>query len=168
MGKPKSRILPLIPLEKGVVLLPGVHLRIPVQTRSDVAAILAHVYGRTALSGSSNTVTVGCVPLKSPFLSADGKSLLIEGVEGVEGQAGSGLGYEETYESVDRSQVKRDDLFSYGTVAKISGVQGRGKGELALVVEGIGRFRVEDVLPGEQAYFEGRVVPLEDEGMCAL
>jgi ATP-dependent Lon protease len=43
----------------------------------------------------------------------------------------------------DPVNAQRKDLFGYGTVATISGMRGRRQGELALVVEGIQRFKVE-------------------------
>ncbi len=150
----KSSVIPLLPLERGSVLLPGATVRILVGNRADVAAILAHIYSQTAASDSPS-LTVGCVPLASPFLSQDGQRL-IEGED--EQKAHSEPSPTEPF------QAKKEDIFGYGTLAKVSGVQGRRKGELALVVEGLCRFKIEKVNQ-EQPYFEARVSVLNDEGM---
>jgi ATP-dependent Lon protease len=45
MAKPQTANLPLIPLARGTILLPGLVQRIPVSSnRPDVPALLAHVY----------------------------------------------------------------------------------------------------------------------------
>ena len=56
------------------------------------------------------------------------------------------------------------DLFMYGTVAKISGVQGRRADDLSLIVEGIRRFRI-DRFTQMRPYFEAEVAYLDDEGI---
>lgn len=59
------------------------------------------------------------------------------------------------------------DLFAYGVVAKISGVQGRRPGDLALVVEGARRFRVERFTQF-RPFMEGEVVFVDEDGGCFL
>ena len=58
------------------------------------------------------------------------------------------------------------DLFAYGVVAKISGVQGRRPGDLALIVEGLKRFRIERYTQFKP-YMEAEVVYLDEEGRFA-
>ncbi|KAF2816356.1 ATP-dependent protease La [Mytilinidion resinicola] len=154
MGKAPShtdaRVLPLIPLAAGSVLLPGTTLRIPIANRGDVAAILAKIYARAETAAKDAQILVGCVPLGSSLVSKDG-NLLIEG----KGKSG-------------KSNIEQDpvlatakDVFGVGCVGKVSGVQGRRQGELSLVVEGLERFRVKEVLQ-ERPFFEGVVVDVED------
>ena len=61
--------------------------------------------------------------------------------------------------------VEEKDIFLYGTIAKISGVQGRRPGELALVVEGSRRFKVERFVKSKP-YVECEVTPLAEESEC--
>ena len=154
MAKPvKSRTLPLVPLPPGLVLLPGVTARVPLQNRADVAAILAHIYSKASTpKPEPSSVTVGCVPLNSPYLSPDGKRL----IEDAESKEKKGNVIE-----TDPAQARKPDLFQCGVSARVTGVQGRRPGELTLVVEGISRFKVEKITR-ERPYFEARVVPHED------
>jgi ATP-dependent Lon protease len=156
MARVKAKVLPVIPLPKDAVLLPGTTLRVPIVNRADVAALLAHIYSRAVNPKSEVAITIGCVPLNSPYLSLDGKKLL----EDAKSQA------QEPYE-VDPGQAKRKDLFRYGTVAKVSGVQGRQQGELALVVEGLSRFKIDNFIQ-DSPYFEAQIVPHTDEGKMPL
>lgn len=59
------------------------------------------------------------------------------------------------------------DLFAYGVVAKISGVQGRRPGDLALVVEGVRRFRLERFTQF-RPFMEGEVVFVDEDGGCSI
>lgn len=147
MGKTKSEILPIVPLPKDQVLLPGVSLRISIANRADLAALLAHIYSTATAPRGESPISIGCVPLNSPSLSPDGKRLIEEGQDN-----------HKEAQDVHPVQAKKENLFGYGTVAKVSGVQGRNRGELSLVVEGISRFRVEKVTQ-ERPYFEAAVVP---------
>ncbi|KAF2459163.1 hypothetical protein BDY21DRAFT_202695 [Lineolata rhizophorae] len=154
---PQTQLLPLVPLQHPTILLPGTALRLPLASRADLAALLARLYARAA-QPSSAQVTIGCVPLASPLLSRDGKQLL----RPVEGEKADELGVEA--QDRDMGTLREKDLFRYGTVARVSGVQGRRAGEVALVVEGGKRFRVEKVMK-ERPYFEG-VVEVLDEEAC--
>ncbi|KAH0300097.1 hypothetical protein KCU84_g16087, partial [Aureobasidium melanogenum] len=61
--------LPIIPLAEGSVLLPGLTLRIPLQGRGDIAAILANIYSKAATpTPDHSSITVGCLPVNSPYL----------------------------------------------------------------------------------------------------
>lgn len=150
-SKPKA--LPIIPLATSSVLLPGVTLRIPLQGRSDIAAILANIYSKASTPRpDASAVTIGCVPLTSPYLSPDGRKLLED----------ASKTNKEEYE-VTPAQAKSKDLFQYGTLAKVSGVQGRRGGDLALIVEGLSRFKLDKVTK-ERPYFEANVTVHQDQG----
>lgn len=149
---PKISTLPIVPLPPSLVLLPGVTTRIPLQNRADIAAILAHIYSKAATPRpEASSVTVGCVPLASPFLSPDGKHLI---------EAGDKTAKQPPAQ-IDPAQARKGDLFGYGTLARVTGVQGRRPGELMLVVEGVSRFQVERVVR-ERPYFEAKVVTHEE------
>jgi ATP-dependent Lon protease len=160
MGTPptSARVLPLIPLTPSSVLLPGTTLRIPIGARGDVAAVLAKIYARAETTAKDAQILVGCVPLGSRMLSKDG-ALLIEGKEGK--NKGRGKAIEQ-----DPMNATAEDVFGIGCVAKVSGVQGRRQGELSLVVEGVERFRVKEVLQ-ERPFFEAVIVGVTDEGMLS-
>ncbi|KAK5130232.1 hypothetical protein LTR08_002278 [Meristemomyces frigidus] len=148
----RTRTLPLIPLPRNLVLLPGVTTRIPLVNRPDVAAILAYVYSKASTPRPEpSSVTVGCVPLNSAYLSADGKQLLEDG------DPDRKVATAQT----DPAQARRADLFNYGTMAKVTGVQG-----LALVVEGVSRFKI-DKMTRERPYFEARVSLHEGDAVSA-
>jgi ATP-dependent Lon protease len=152
MGKPRSKTIPIIPLPKGQVLLPGVSIRISIANRADLAALLARIYS-TTLNRQDSPVTIGCVPVGSPYLSPDGKKLIEEGK----------AGHRQDVPEVHPAAAKKGDLFGYGTLAKVSGVQGRSRGDLSLVVEGLWRFKVEKVVQ-ERPYFEAQVAPFPEDG----
>jgi len=158
MGKAESKsssnmhTLPIVPLATSSLLLPGVTLRIPLQRRSDIAAILASIYSKAATPRPDATaITVGCVPLNSPYLSPDGDRLIEDGSQKPKQE-----------KSVEPAQAKPKDLYRYGTLARVSGVQGRGRGDLSLVVEGISRFRLDQITQ-EKPYLEAKVETYEEE-----
>ena len=154
MGQTKSQNLPLLPLADDAVLLPGTTLRIPVAGRSDIPALLTSLYTLTKSQKlDPSAMLIGCVPLNSKLLNADGQ-LLIAGEDGEE-PSHSGHSLE---------NVVKKDLFSFGTVAKISGVQGRRTNELALIVKGIRRFKVQKITQ-TKPFFEGRVALLDEDGL---
>lgn len=146
--------LPLVPLARDSVLLPGVTLRIPITNRPDIPLLLTSLFSR-ASSRSSKSVLVGCVPLNSPYLSKDGQQLLEDTDR--EGQR--------TRDATvtDPSQATKNDLFGYGTIAKVIGVQGRTKAEPYLLVEGAKRFQIRKILK-ESPYFEAEVIPYDEPG----
>ena len=96
---------------------------------------------------------IGCVPLNSTFLSADGHRL----IAGEDGEEPSDL-----RNSLENAAEK--DLFSFGTVAKISGVQARGTNELALILKGVRRFRIQEITQ-TKPFFEARIALLDEDGL---
>lgn len=159
MALSKTVTLPLIPLAKGTVLLPGIVLRIPVSgDRADIPALLSDLYSRGASKTQSQRldhVHVACVPWSSPRLSNHGQKLI--------------AGTDSLPAPKERSHASsgtptKADLFGYGVAAKITGVEGRGTGEFSLLVEGISRIRIDQILQ-EKPFFEAKVTYQYDEGM---
>ncbi|KAL2006182.1 hypothetical protein VTN00DRAFT_9836 [Thermoascus crustaceus] len=149
----KTTKLPLIPLPKDSVLLPGVTLRIPVSNRPDVANLLSSFLNRTtSVKRDGNAVTIGCVPLSSPYLSKDGQHLLEDGTE---------TSQRLEYEAVDPAQARREDLFTYGTVGKVIGVQRRAYAEPYLLVEGARRFTIGRITK-ERPFYEAEAILLDE------
>lgn len=160
MGSNSGRVtkIPLVPLAKGAVLLPGVTLRIPVSNRPDLTNLLSSLVDRPS-KRDGNTITFGCVPLSSPFLSRDGQQLL-EGDE-------SDNARKEEYDAVDAGQARKDDLFRYGTVGKVIGVQRRAYAEPFLLVQGSQRFTIKKVLK-DRPFFEAEVYLHDESSRCSL
>ncbi|KAI9829858.1 MAG: hypothetical protein M1819_005956 [Sarea resinae] len=146
--------LPILPLPPATVLLPSATLNIPILNRPDIPAILAQIYSRASTpKPDQDSVLIGCIPLRSPLLSQDGQKLIDQSSAGRSKDAIS---------DVDTGSAKQEDLFSFGTVAKITGVQGRRPGELALSVKGVGRFKLEKVTQ-QKPYLEGKIIYHDDE-----
>ncbi|TAQ84200.1 hypothetical protein B7494_g7472 [Chlorociboria aeruginascens] len=155
----KAVTLPVIPLAKDTVLLPGIVLRIPVAgNRPDIPALLANIYSRAAAKTPSqrlDNVNIACVPLNSPFLSKYGQRTI--------SQDGKTPKPKERLD-INPSTATKDDLFGYGVAAKISGVEGRGTGEFALLVEGIARIRIDKVTQ-EKPFFWAEVTYEYDDAI---
>jgi ATP-dependent Lon protease len=64
------------------------------------------------------------------------------------------------------NDVDEKGLFAYGVTARIVGVQGRRQGDLALVVEGVRRFRAERFTQFKP-YIECEATPLGEESECS-
>lgn len=158
MSSTKPITLPLIPLAKGTVLLPGVVLRIPVASnRPDIPALLSTVYSRAASRTSPSrldNINIACVPLNSPLLSQNGQRLISQDERAPKPKERL---------DINPANATRQDLFGYGVAAKISGVEGRGTGQFALLVEGIARVSIERVIQ-ERPYFEAEVIYEYDGG----
>lgn len=161
MAPAQSATLPIIVLPKGGVLLPGIIQRISATpSRPDIPALLANVYTRAASrapNGRIDNVPVACFPLASPFLSPDGQ-LLIQNGEQVDTPE---------HEEVDPAKVTRADLFAYGVAARITGIEGRGTGEFALLVEGVVRIKLEKIYQ-DRPYLEGKITYHRDAGAAAV
>jgi ATP-dependent Lon protease len=138
--------------------LPGIVLRIPVAgNRPDIPALLSNVYSRAASKTPSQRldhVNIACVPLNSPFLSPNGQKMIEQDEKA-----------QQPTERLDinPSSATREDLFGYGVAAKISGVEGRGTGEFALLVEGVARVRIDKLIQ-DRPFFEAEVIYEYDEG----
>jgi ATP-dependent Lon protease len=64
---------------------------------------------------------------------------------------------------INPASATKDDLFGFGTAAKISGVEGGGTGEFALLVEGMARVRIHKITQ-ERPFFEADVTYEYDDG----
>lgn len=115
--------------------------------------ILSTALSRGARSRSAiANLPIGCVPLRSTYLSPDGKELL----DSKDKESAS----EADADGVEPGKARKDELFRYGTLAKIVGVQGTN--EPYVQVEGVQRFRI-DKITHERPYFEAEVTFFEDE-----
>ncbi|KAI8222221.1 Lon protease 2, peroxisomal [Colletotrichum sp. SAR 10_96] len=156
MARSQTKTLPVIPLARGTILLPGVTQRIPVTAaRPDIPALLANVYERAASAAPNeriDSVPIACVPVSSPFVGPNGQ-LLIQDADQVD---------EALIKEVDPGTARKADLFNYGVAARITGIEGRGTAEFALRVEGVARVRVEKVTQ-ERPHFEAKVKYFHDE-----
>ena len=148
--------LPIIPLGRGTVLLPGLIQRISVNSsRPDIPALLAHVYERAAAKGSDgriDSIPIACVPVSSPFVGPSGQLLINNGEDADTTQL----------EEVNPGAATKNDIFGFGVAAKIIGIDGRSGGEFALRVEGTSRVRV-DSISRERPFFQGKVTYYNDE-----
>lgn len=155
MGRPQTATLPLIPLARGSILLPGLVQRIPVtSSRPDIPALLAHVYERAATKGPDgriDSVPIACVPVSSPLVGPNGQR--ITDAEEID---------DSQIEDVNPGSAKKADLYNFGVAAKIIGIDGRGTGEFALRVEGTTRIRVDNITR-ERPFFEGKVTYFKDD-----
>jgi ATP-dependent Lon protease len=156
MGFAATSTIPIVPLAKDSVILPGVTIRVPVLKRPDIPALLSSAFTRSSFSrNASTTLSIGCVPLNSPFLSRDGQQL----IDSPRGESG---GRQERFD-INPAKATKDDLFVYGTLAKIVGVQTQPGSEPYILVEGVQRFRINEITQ-ERPYFEGEVTFYDDEG----
>ncbi|CAM1511514.1 Fc.00g090270.m01.CDS01 [Cosmosporella sp. VM-42] len=156
MGRQQTAKLPLIPLARGTILLPGLVQRIAVNSsRPDIPALLAHVYERAATKGPDGRIDgipIACVPVSSPLVGPNGQ-LLVDDAEDIDNSQ---------IEDINPGTAKKKDLYNFGVAAKIIGIDGRGTGEFALRVEGTSRVRVENITK-ERPYFEAKVTYFGDE-----
>ena len=154
MGQSKSQTIPLLPLGDNAVLLPSNTLRVPVAGRSDIPALLTSIYTRAkSPKPDAASISIGCVPLRSPLLSRDGQNLIEDS------EVQNRTDFEQG--PIIPGDVDKSDLFAYGTVAKISGLQGRRTDDLALILEGTRRFKIDKVTQ-RKPFFEARVTFLDE------
>jgi ATP-dependent Lon protease len=155
---PAKAKLPVIPLAKDSLLLPGVILRIPVPSdRQDIPALLSSVYSRAAAKTPSqrlDNVNVVCAPLNSPLLSRNGQKTILQNEQSAGPTESS---------DINPLHASKNDIFGYGVAAKITGVEGRGTGEFALLVEGIARVKIEKITQ-DNPFFEAEVTYKYDDG----
>lgn len=161
MAPMKAVSLPMIPLAKDTVLLPGIVLRIPVSAnRSDIPALLSNIYSKAAMRTPSqrlDNVNVACVPLTSHYLNNHGQRMIAEDDQSPRPKERM---------DINPASATREDIFGYGVAAKISGAEGKGTGEFALLVEGIARIKIERITQ-ERPFFEADVTYIYDDGETA-
>lgn len=156
MARNQTASLPVIPLARGTILLPGLVQRITVtSSRPDIPALLAHVFERAATKGPEgriDAIPIACVPIASPHVGPNGQLLLTSGEEVDNNDS----------DDVNPGSAKTSDLYNFGVAAKIVGIDGRGSGEFALRVEGTARIRLDGIYQ-ERPFFEGNVTYFHDE-----
>lgn len=151
MGATRSNVYPLLPLAYGAVLFPGKTLHISPQDRQDVIALIAKYYSGAFTSRTKdNAPLITCTPLKSPYLSADGKRLIDDATKD-----------RVSSPEPEATRARQEDLFGYGCVARITGVRGGRRGDVALVVDGFYRCKIDKVT-SESPYFEAQVTEFKD------
>lgn len=157
MGRSQIATLPLIPLPRGTVLLPGLAYRVTVNSsRPDLPALLAYVYELAASKGPDgriDSIPIACVPVSSPLVGPDGQLLITSGEDPESARV----------DLINPGTANKDDLFGFGVAAKIVGIDGRGSGEFALRVEGTSRIRLDAIIR-ERPFFEAKATYYEDEG----
>lgn len=150
----RAAAFPIVPLPYGSVLFPGKTLYISPAKREDVIAIIAKYYsGALKAKTKDNAPLIGCIPLRSPLLSPDGRKLIEDATK-----------TDQDIEQPDAANAAKEDLFGYGCIARISGVRGGRSGDVALVVEGVSRCKVEDIT-NTVPFFEGHLKEFKDSGM---
>lgn len=147
MARFDNNTLPIIPLTRGTVLLPGIVHRIPLPPNgSYISHILSNSYERGALNGPTgnplDAIQLACVPIASPYLGPNGQ-LLIRDTDK----------QDDSYLDVDSSNLTTDDLFGYGVTVRVLGIQGTASGSAELRVEGVTRCSIK-VLANERQNFE--------------
>lgn len=148
--------VPLIPLAKDSVPFPGISLRIPLTDRPDIPVLLTSLFNRNTKPKNNTPILVGCIPLGSPYLSNDGQRLL--------GDANKERSRSIDDDPVDPATAREEDLFGYGTVAKVIGVQGKAQGEPYLLVEGAKRFSINKIVR-QKPFLEAEVNLYDETGM---
>ena len=152
MGSIKLEMLPVIPLEYGTVLFPGKSLNLSPANREDVTALISKYYsGALQAKNKDNAPLVACVPLRSPYLSFDGKKLIQDSRA------------DAPKSEPDVTRASKSDLFHYGCIAKIAGIRGGRRGDVALVVEGQNRCKIDRFMQ-EKPYMMAQVQEFKDVG----
>ncbi|KAI9888310.1 MAG: hypothetical protein M1814_000749 [Vezdaea aestivalis] len=139
MERPRS--LALIPLLGGSVLLPGGIIRIPIRDRADIRAIFKAVTKRSPSPSPSQFAPIGLVPL-------------------------NGSATEPNESRVGIEALNPEDLFGYGTLGQLKGIEGRGLGQWAFLFEGMVRIRIDRVTHAKP-HIQADVSYLEDKNMNA-
>ncbi|KAK2746360.1 hypothetical protein FQN57_003242 [Myotisia sp. PD_48] len=155
-GNGRTMRIPLIPLAKDSVLFPNTNLRIPLTDRPDIPALLTSLFSKHPKPRQNNTpILVGCIPLSSPLLSKDGQ--LLVGVDEEDERAR----VLDSLNTIYPATADKNDIFRYGTLAKVLGVQGRAQSEPQLLVEGAKRFAVRKFVR-EKPFLEAEVIVYDE------
>ena len=134
-AQPKTQTLPILPLDYGTVLFPGKSMNVSPANRDDVSAIISRYYsGALQTKSNDNSPLVACVPLRSPYLSSDGKKLIQD----------SGK-TDAKHTEPDAARSRAVDLFEFGCIAKVAGIRGGRRGDVALVLEGQARCHLDKI-----------------------
>jgi ATP-dependent protease La (Lon)-like substrate-binding protein len=129
MGRLDGNALPIIPLPRNKLFLPGSNQRIDVRS---IGPLLSSIYERQPLErpGAPSGVQVVCVPISSSKSSHPPWN-------------GEYLGSEA---EADMSKIKAPDLFTFGVSARVVGIEEMEHGQGAVMkVQGIARCRIKSV-----------------------
>ncbi|KAL5601071.1 hypothetical protein BROUX41_005900 [Berkeleyomyces rouxiae] len=167
--------LPLVPLLRGTVLLPGVVQRIPVSSsRPDVPSLLAALLEESALTSSDRIESIiGCVPVAPAVLAAAAAAAATSTTHRAIQPAHTRA--DQRAPEVPFSKLQAADLSPIGVTAKVLGIDGRGGlGDFTLRVEGLQRCQVKGVVK-DRPFFEATdyiecldKVNLKDQELQAL
>ena len=118
--------IPIFPLPNDVVLLPGAHVRVPVRGNSYLQDIGSYIQdkGQAVKTGQDSKRVdscFGCVPVSSE-VNSDANTI------GPGGQ---------------------ENLFGFGTLSEILGVEDQGTTKTAVVIRGISRIKVQKISKAE-------------------
>lgn len=181
MSVVKPNRIPIIPLPYATVILPGTILRIGLEDRKDIQSLLQSIFSKANPKGDATTIAIGCVPLNppqhqqqpqqqdSPAESAtitteeDGSQTDSDRKEATINDVAVSL----SMVNIDPASATPQDLFQYGTVVRLVGLE-RGRGGFqgaALVVEGLSRFQTVHYTQ-RTPYLEAEVRHLIDESKC--
>ncbi|KAF2744278.1 putative LON domain serine protease [Sporormia fimetaria CBS 119925] len=152
MGRSSSKsvkVLPLIPLATPDVLFPRTILKVPINARPDIVAILSKAQAVDAVAN----ITVACVPLGSSQMGPTGQLLIEDGQKGEK----SGRVVVES----DPLTATKKDLYGYACVARLLGYEQQGRGATYILLEGTERVSIVDVLQ-ERPYFEGELMKADE------
>lgn len=149
---------PIIPLPYDTVPVPGRKLHIGSVNRPDIVAIIANYYnGAFGNKTQDNSAALGCIPLRSPYLGPDGHKLIESTSKNDRAER----------QVPDPAHATKDDLFNYGVLAKIQGIEGGRTGEIKLVLDCTTRFRV-DKFTQDKPYIQARCQVFKDEGQYGV
>lgn len=166
--------LPIIPLTEGLVLFPGVTIRIPLLNRPDIPTVLSSLFSDAGTHDETAVppLHVGCVPRRSSSHSHGEHKF--DGVvtrESLENLDNTGsLNVTDARDDINtlistfpdqQPGISKDDLSHFGTLAKIVGLQSHSASESYLLVEGIKRMSILDFVDGSSP-LKAKVVLYEE------
>ncbi|RPA82819.1 ATP-dependent protease La [Ascobolus immersus RN42] len=176
MSMAKPNRLPVIVLPYMTVILPGTILRIGLEDRKDIQSLLQDIFSKQNPKGNATAVPIGCVPLRPPQRQGETSK---EPPSTISGDEGDHTGQEDEKEvtssdvaanlsvmNIDPASASPEDLFEYGTVVRLVGLE-RGRGGFqgaALVVEGLSRFQTVHYTQ-RTPYLEAEVNHLIDDSI---
>ena len=130
MARLDGNALPIIPLPRNKLFLPGANQRIDVRS---IGPLLSSIYERSPVDrpGAPSGAQVVCVPISSSKSSHP---------------PWNGEHHDVSEKEADMSSIKAADLFTYGVSARVVGIEEMEQGQGAVMkVQGIARCRVKSV-----------------------
>lgn len=144
--------LPLLPLPYGHVMLPGSIIRVSLIDRADLQSLLHNILTNSKSALDATSVNLGCIPLagrgdlepnpsEEPSHAKEDKATTdqLEGeVKEVQIDSKSSGA---ASPNIDPASATPGDLFGYGTLARVIGIERGGFSGPSIVVEGLSRFK---------------------------